>query len=158
MKNLIIYDFVNKKPVAQPHELLKVDAWGEFAEEHLGPESCCIFSDMFTSQLSFITCDQNTMVGLIVQAYQLFIDRGIITVTSNHEERLKELEEKITLLQGNFQGLIDRFKDHESLQGQKETAIFNHVEDVKQNYCMSERAAKNLLDSIAKGNDQTSIS
>lgn len=153
MKNLISYDFVNKKSIAQPPELLKVDAWGEFAEEHLGPESCCIFADMFTSQLSFITCDQNTMVKLIVQAYQLFIEQGIITVTSDHDERLKELEEKVTLLQGNFQGMLDRLKDHESLQGQKETAIFNHIEDVKINYGMNEMAAKNLLDRLAREKD-----
>lgn len=48
-----------------------------------------------------------------------------------HEERLKEIEEKLDLLTGICQGLIDNMISHEALQGQKETAIFNHIESLK---------------------------
>lgn len=47
------------------------------------------------------------------------------------EERLKEIEEKLDLLTGICQGLLDKMISHEALQGQKETAIFNHIESMK---------------------------
>lgn len=50
------------------------------------------------------------------------------------EKKLSELEEKLELLQGICLGILDRLQIHESMQGQKETAIFNHIESVKRSY------------------------
>jgi hypothetical protein len=47
------------------------------------------------------------------------------------EERISELEEKIELLEGICMGILDKIKDHEALQAQKECAIFDHIESVR---------------------------
>ena len=47
------------------------------------------------------------------------------------EAKVKELEEKIALLQVAVQDILTKISVHESLQGQKETAIYNHIESVK---------------------------
>lgn len=47
------------------------------------------------------------------------------------EKKIEEIEEIIQLLKGMCLGVMDRLRDHEALQAQKETAIYNHIEEVK---------------------------
>jgi len=47
------------------------------------------------------------------------------------KDRIEELEEKMVLLQGQILDILDRLKDHEMFQAQKECAIFDHIESVR---------------------------
>lgn len=62
------------------------------------------------------------------------------------EERLKQIEEKLDLLSGICTGLADKIKEHESLQGQKETAIFNHIETVKNSFGLHPVVAEKFIE------------
>lgn len=60
------------------------------------------------------------------------------------EKTIKELEKDVEELKANVAAILERLKTHESLQGQKETAIYDHIESVRR-HGMDTKAANHIF-------------
>lgn len=68
------------------------------------------------------------------------------------EKTLKEVAQEVEDLNKKVSLFLERLSNHEALQGQKETAIFNHIESIK-NHGMDQKAVDSIKKSLNKSND-----